>query len=255
MFPIDSKHVKQRIIPIIIVLIVIYCFYQLKAVNKKYSPRYVIFDLGANIGDSARYLVDPNFQESPHKLKAICSKDKRKWEIHSFEANPDFNHHLEETKKLVESLGHKHYLYKETAAWVRDETMTFYLDKINKLHNYWGSSLHKEHDDAKQSGYKNIQVKALDISTLLLKYTEQDFIIMKIDIEGSEYELLKHLIRQKTIFLIDIISVEFHDIKFNNDSISLTHSQRVNFYLQFFKIFKIEFVDWLLGHLSFLPAR
>ena len=242
-----NHNIKLFLILALFLLIVISIFMN----NYKKEAKNVIFDLGANIGDSARFFVEPNFNGNDLKLKGICSKENKKWEIHSFEANPDFNEQLEVTKKMVENFGHKHFLYKQTAAWVSDQTMIFYLDTVNKERNFWGSSLHKEHIDAQRSGFKNIEVKALDISSMLSKFTKEDFIVLKIDIEGSEYEILKHLIRQNTIFLVDIISVEFHDLRFENDTTS--HKERVNFYLQFFKNFDIDFVDWYLGHGSFLP--
>ena len=76
-------------------------------------------------------------------MKAICTKNNKKWIIHSFEANPNFNQRLDNTKKIVESYGHTHYLYKKTAAWIREDIKEFYLDTINIDINNWGSSLHR----------------------------------------------------------------------------------------------------------------
>ena len=107
------------------------------------GPKYVIFDLGANIGDSARFFSDPSFmnQDSPpfHELKAFCSKGNRKCIINSFEANPRFIEQLDENKKIIESLGHTHNVYKQSAAWIKNENLTFYLDTVSADHNYWGS--------------------------------------------------------------------------------------------------------------------
>jgi hypothetical protein len=77
-------------------------------------------------------------------LKTICTKNNKKWIIHSFEANPLFDLRLDYSKTIVESFGHTHYLYKNRAAWIRDdEIKEFYLDIVNADVNHWGSSLHK----------------------------------------------------------------------------------------------------------------
>ncbi len=71
-------------------------------------------------------------------------KDK-KWIIYAFEANKFFDEMLTKTKNNVEKLGHTIYLYKQTAAWIYNGKIDFYLDTINKQADYWGSSLNKNH--------------------------------------------------------------------------------------------------------------
>ena len=78
----------------------------------------VIFDLGANIGDSALFFADPEFKcDNCHELKGICTKDNKNWIMHSFEANPRYNDILDNVTKTVKKYGHTHYLYKQSAAW------------------------------------------------------------------------------------------------------------------------------------------
>ncbi len=61
------------------------------------------------------------------------------------EANKHFDELLINTKNNAEKLGHKVYLYKQTAAWTYNGKIDFYLDTINKQADYWGSSLNKNH--------------------------------------------------------------------------------------------------------------
>jgi FkbM family methyltransferase len=219
--------------------------------NNQREPQNVLFDLGANIGDSARFYADPTFVSNdnpPHELHGICTKDNKKWTIYSFEANPLFNNKLDEVKKIVESYGHTHNVFKETAAWISNEDLVFYLDTVNPGNNFWGSSLHAEHKYAQRSNYKNVTVKGVDISVIIDQYSIEDYIILKIDIEGSEYALLEHLIKQGTIHKVDYITIEYHNI-FKNDTI--TYYVRLKFYNTFFKIYKIPYTPWFMGHKKF----
>ena len=153
----------------------------------------VIFDLGANIGDSALFFADPNFQcENCHELKGICTKDNKKWIMHSFEANPRYNDILDNVTKTVKKNGHTHFLYKQSAAWTKNENITFYID-VGPLG--WGTSAHKEfaHSQTK------LVVKGYDISELIDQYSKDDYIVVKVDIEGTEFPLFEHFLREGTI--------------------------------------------------------
>ena len=47
-------------------------------------------------------------------------------------------------KKAIE-MGHTVHLHRQTAAWIYDGKIDFYLDTVNKQNDFWGSSLNKEH--------------------------------------------------------------------------------------------------------------
>jgi FkbM family methyltransferase len=209
--------------------------------------RHVFFDLGANIGDSARLFVSSNDTKS-HLLEGYGAKDDKEWDIYSIEANPLHDFNLDMTKKHIESLGHTHHLYKQTAAWIVNENLTFFLDTVNTVKNFWGSSLHKEHNDAKRSNFKNVTVTGVDISMLLKEFNKDDEIVMKVDIEGSEYALLDHLIRESTIHLVDLISIEFHNILLDEH---FNYNEKIIFYKSYFKLFDIKYIPWYMGHVPF----
>lgn len=209
--------------------------------RKEQIKRHVFIDLGANIGDSVHYFIDEDSQKEG--LKGYAARDpSTKWEIHIIEANPFFNKKLDETKNYCEKLGHKVYLYKETAAWIKNEKLTFYLDTVNPRVNYWSSSIVNSHPDIKRSNNTKVTVDAIDISELLSKYNSNDEIIMKVDIEGTEYKLLKHLINEGTLKLVDIIAAEFHDRNFILDE--LPFKELENFFITYFLMFDIKFIKW-----------
>ena len=212
--------------------------------NSNQKIKHVFFDLGTNNGDSVKFFVDKS--ERKHNgyevLKGYGALNNKTWEIYAIEANPFFNKILLDTKTYCERLGHTVNLLTETAAWTKNEKLVFYLDTVNVNVNYWGSSLFKQHPDVVSSGLKNATVDGIDISELLKKYTHDDEIVMKIDIEGAEYDLLLHLIKDGTLHLVDIIAIEYHP-NFVKGSIN-NPTELQNFFSQYFSYFNVKLIHW-----------
>lgn len=177
------------------------------------TVRHVFFDIGVNNGDSLlkffnqknRGIVGGNLIYSSFGPAAQSAK----WIVYAFEANPTFNDIL---SNITDELSKKHtiYLYNQTAAWTYDGTVDFYLDTVNKNYDYWGSSLDKDHPDVKKSNSTKLTVQCKDIAAILKQYTEDDFIVLKMDIEGAEYDMLLDFIKKDVLKLIDYIAIEYH---------------------------------------------
>ena len=211
----------------------------------------VIFDLGANIGDSALLFADPEFKcDNCHELKGICTKDNKNWIMHSFEANPRYNDILDNVTKTVKKYGHTHYLYKQSAAWTKNENLTFYIDvgwgTSTLVPLGWGTSAHKEfaHSQTK------LVVKGYDISELIDQYSKDDYIVVKVDIEGTEFPLFEHFLREGTINKIDYIAMEFHDIYKNQ-----TFADKIKFYKTYLETVNKPYSQWFMGHGPFLSKN
>ncbi len=117
--------------------------------------KYVYIDLGANNGDSlANFFGLDN--EMPIQLsnKLIQSL---KWDVYAFEANPLFDQNLFEMKNTLLNRNHTVYLFHSTAAWIKNGHVDFYLDLVNKEHNFWGSSLKTKGASVRESASKNVQ--------------------------------------------------------------------------------------------------
>lgn len=71
-------------------------------------------------------------------------------------------------------------------------------------------SLHSNHKDVIESDKKKVQVDCVDIARILRQYEKKDFVILKMDIEGSEYETMLHLYKNNALDLVDIIALEKH---------------------------------------------
>ena len=105
----------------------------------------VFIDLGANKGDSVYNFVGLTENAQGGKLNSKNFAKNASWIIYAVEANPFFDTKLLEMKKKVEALGHTVHLYNQTAAWVQDGKIDFYLDTVNPGYDFWGSSLNKNH--------------------------------------------------------------------------------------------------------------
>jgi FkbM family methyltransferase len=132
-----------------------------------------------------------------------------------FEPNPE---HVKSLKQLEKRLATKSYnalIFTETAVGIENGNVTFYVDatKTGKNNKAWGSSRINWKPD------QMISIKAglIDFGSFVKHeiftragQTEESKIFMKMDIEGSEYELLPVLVKEGVLCGIDAIVVEFH---------------------------------------------
>ena len=156
------------------------------------------------------------------------------------EANPFFNKSLDALKVYCENLGHTFYMYSQSAAWVKNEKLTFYLDTVNIGYNYWGSSLRDDHPDVIRSNKTKVIVNGIDVADLLRRYSIYDEVVLKIDIEGTEYQLLEHLMKTNSLKLVDIIAIEFHERFLEVKNVELQRKE----FDTYFKENNINSVPW-----------
>lgn len=117
------------------------------------------------------------------------------FEIFSFEPNPFLHHHHQDLPNTL--IG--------KAVWVEDGFIDFYLDQGD----YDGSSVFEHKLNIVDK--KKISVPTIDFSQWLKNnFNRKDLIILKMDIEGAEYEVLNKMISDGTIEYIDELLVEFH---------------------------------------------
>lgn len=89
---------------------------------------------------------------------------------------------------------------------------TFYLDSVNAADGFWGSSTYESHPDAVASGGKGTELSAVNLSRWLLMNTlPHDFVVVKMDIEGAEYQVLPHMAEMAVWSVVDHLFVEWHD--------------------------------------------
>lgn len=102
----------------------------------------------------------------------------------------------------------------ESAAWVKKDKLKFYglvEDQVGNTST--GASLLANHNSSfyKSEESMAIVVDAFSLSDWLTQESQSyDTIVMKMDIESSEYEVLQDLIDKKTVTHLEHLFIEFH---------------------------------------------
>tara|TARA_R110001592_G_scaffold161118_5_gene393625 strand:- start:1745 stop:2362 length:618 start_codon:yes stop_codon:yes gene_type:complete len=148
----------------------------------------------------------------------------------SFEPIPGLAKQLQEIHKDNPTVN-----IQNSAVWINNEVKKFHLSEeytdgsslLDSLNN-----LREEH---------SIKIPCFDLSTWISEtFDDNDYLILKLDIEGAEYEVLNKMIEEGTINLINEFWGEWHDMKIS-DPKTLEISKKVYNYL---KENNIEFKEW-----------
>lgn len=119
------------------------------------------------------------------------------WVIHAFEPNPQLK------RKYPGAIVHKR------AVWTSDKRRDFYLP--TGKHRPCSASLMKKKLSGDLDKKHPIKVKCTNIDGWIKRnFKKEDYIILKMDIEGAEYPVLKHMIDCGSIEYINRLHVEFH---------------------------------------------
>ncbi len=157
------------------------------AIASRYEPRYLFVDGGANVGQTVLA-----FEKST--LFA-----KHPWRVVSFEPNPG----------LVPLIPRRPWLtVEEKAMWTKDEPLDFEFAEDVTL----GGSVMPT--VVKFPSMKKVRVDAIDFGAWLARTVRlEDVVYVKLDIEGAEYPVVEHMLRDGTMKLVDRLYLEFHGIQ------------------------------------------
>lgn len=176
--------------------------------------KYILLDLGANTGDSVYNFFD--MDSIYPKMLPSYLVSKAAWTVYAFEANPKFDEKLAKMKfdiekNPAENDQHRHvvHAYNRTAVWTYDGFIDFYLDTDNEKQNFYGSSLRRAHPDVRD-GKTRVNVSCVDLVRVLRQFRREDFVVIKMDVEGAEYDLLTHMIVNNALELVDLMAIEYH---------------------------------------------
>lgn len=151
--------------------------------------RKIFIDGGANKGQS----IEAFLAEWPNASE---------YEIYSFEASAgaEIRQSLENIRKK-----HKNINIINKALWIEDTFKTFYDDEKTS------SSLIKE----KPVAYKSAEmVETVNLSNWIKdNFVYSDEIILKLDVEGAEYEILQQMMEEGTILMVNVLLAEIHGSK------------------------------------------
>ena len=164
--------------------------------------KYVFIDGGARIGESIEIIL-----EKRHELLGCDS--------YLFECNPN---HIGVLNEISENNKKYNFFVREEALWVEDCEKEFFIsiDRWGDL----GCTLKPEKNE-KLDKQNPLIVKCINFSNFLKSFNDDTYIVLKLDVEGAEYDILEHLIYEGTITKINELYVEFHDNFFNINSNTL----------------------------------
>lgn len=174
--------------------------YKILEISKSKS-KIVIVDVGANNGNAFSFF---NKYFSKNRFDYIL-----------IEPNKFLKNKLDKFKNKNIQIVNK-------AAHIKDGNCLFYNFSNKKSNQLESGMININYDwhlslvDKK----KAIKVKTFNFSNFLIKLKKKyKFIIVKMDIEGSEYKILNHLFLKNTLNLINFLFIEFHAVYIENKAI------------------------------------
>jgi FkbM family methyltransferase len=181
----------------------------------------IFLDCGTHFGQGLRHMI---------KHKKIDST----WDVHSWEANPHtYRFLIDQSCDDIKFVN----LYNSAVANFDGEIeinieTTKQKNSQNLTDFGQGSSIISidEWDSGKHIGKfeKKEKVSCIDFSLWIQqKFLKDDFIIIKLDIEGAEYDLLEKMIHDNTIDYIDEFYIEWHSRFFKNQEEILIRESKI----------------------------
>ena len=127
-----------------------------------------------------------------------------------------------------------------SAVWINDDIKKFHLSEAYTD----GSSLLNSLNNLRDDHY--IDINCFDLSTWISEsFNEKDYLILKLDIEGAEYEVLNKMIEDDTIKLVNELWGEWHDMKIDDDHTQFL-AKKIYKYLE---DNNINFKEWEINYI------
>jgi FkbM family methyltransferase len=171
------------------------------------------------------------------------------WECYSFEANPNtFEMSQENYITLINdwNLNLKHYnkavSHKDTKIKVNcsKDSLGYVSQGSNTLTN--PPNYDKQWKNSFEYSSEEVYVDAIDFSKFLKEVcSPNDFVLVKMDIEGSEFDVIESLIQTETYKLIDKFYCEFHERFFEPQK---DYEEKKEYFKKFFLENNIEIKEW-----------
>lgn len=167
-------------------------FKDLKLIADK-KNQVIFFDLGANLGEITKRVE--NF------------KVKKNIKIFSFE--PDIENFKTLENKFKEN---KNITLENKAVWNYNGKINFSIGRCNHRTNSKITKIINDRNYDEKKYINTCEVDCVDLCDYIdnLNLSEDDFVAIKMDIEGAEYEVLNHMIEKNGIKNIDLLLIEFH---------------------------------------------
>lgn len=146
----------------------------------------------------------------------IHRKDLVPCDIYYFEPlNDTYNVLYEEAKRFrVQYPDYNHYTFHQ-AVWIKEEKLNFF--EAIDMYGTVGSTLHADKKEKLKLDSPEL-VECIDIEKFILdNFQKDDYIVLKLDVEGSEYKIIEHLLKNdNAIHYLNELLVEWHDNFYDN---------------------------------------
>ena len=198
------------------------------------------------VGDLAdkRNQALSSFNKNNYSLRAFAINDTgepfraNEWELHVFEANPRYTTKLMEQQAMLTNGIHSgsvsNNVKMNTQALLSKLNVSSNTSAVKSYHLHGSTAItdHNVHEivfildnqnngaegsttmtESKSAVGRKITINATDIVTFFrttLRARMEDYIVVKVDIEGAEYGLLRRMIDQCLLPFIDRMGVEWH---------------------------------------------
>jgi FkbM family methyltransferase len=162
--------------------------------------RKILIDCGGNLGQG--------FDDLKDKLNIDNS-----WDVIVFEPNPNCYN------SLLGKFSGTNVIVKNQAVHNENGSINFYIPSSD-MYSVGGTINSDFHNSLFEGTYDgSIEVETIDLSEYVKTLIPDYEIYLKLDIEGSEYDVLEHMINEKTIDSIKKLFVEFHNQYIKTDLI------------------------------------
>lgn len=176
------------------------------------TPKCIFIDLGAADGNTFNSFISGAYGPVD-KCPSV------QWEAFLVEANPRFDKPLDMVAQQYKGVT----VLSSTAAYMCEAKTAFFLDTKDVKTNYWGSSLSSNHPDVKKSGLQKVEVPMMNLNRVLYEHTiPGDWVMVKMDIEGAEFDVVPCLAQSPVASLIDRLYLEQHDPSWGMEGTTIT---------------------------------
>ena len=141
--------------------------------------------------------------------------DYAEYEIHSFEPN---NHNFSMLEQWLKKQDLPNVQIYNTALWIKEENKKLWggdaPGSASATLNIFKGIRHQKHQEAVNPRSILPTVKCISLANwITTNYERDDYIVLKLDIEGAEYEIFDDFFSKNTFYYINEIVGEFHNKK------------------------------------------
>ena len=169
-----------------------------------FGRKIIYIDCGGHIGQTIKRFQD-------------MTKGMNNVEIHSFEPHPRLY-------PIIKQYSNENTFVYDKAVWKEDGHVDFYLDVLDEVegsgwnHPGQGSTTSKDKSTGTLDREHPHRATSIDLNKWIMdNFNKEDFIHVKLDIEGGEYDVLPNMIKGGSIDYIDEFDIEFHSHKIGLD--------------------------------------